>query len=202
MRIRSGWGRLGPVGAVVLAWTWAVVGCGDSPLGRVTTPGVETDVTVAPPERDEPEVPPAPGGDPVVGDTVPLGDAGGSVTVSAVEADVNAGRLFAAGRGKEYFAAEVKGCSGPTERGLSFEPWYFILQMTDKTVYDPGLGIKRPELRGGEVPAGGCLAGWVTFAIPEDAEPAFVVYEGSRQVKWRVPPAEGPGAERPGASGR
>jgi hypothetical protein len=174
----------GGAGVAALALALALAGCGESSPRKVAV--AQADV----PEEVKPEAPAAPTGDPVVGQTVPLGSAGGSVTVSAVEAEVNAGRLFAAKRGHEYYAAEVKACSGPTEKGLSFEPDFFILQMADKTVYDPGLGIKRPELRGGEVPAGGCLEGWITFMIPNDAEPAFVVYDGSRLVKWQVPPAE------------
>jgi hypothetical protein len=125
--------------------------------------------------------------DPVVGDAIPTG--AGSVAVLATDRFGSAGRLFNPPRGKEYFAAEVKACSGPRERGLSFAPGYFLLEMTDTTVADPTLGIKRPELRAGEVPAGGYLAGWVTFVIPEQAEPAFVVYDGSERLKWRIVPA-------------
>src|SRR5581483_7790922 len=53
----------------------------------------------------------------VVGDHVPLGDAGGSVTVEAIETGIDPGRLFAPPRGRQYFAAKVKGCAGPTEHG-------------------------------------------------------------------------------------
>jgi hypothetical protein len=31
----------------------------------------------------------------------------------------------------------------------------------------------------------------VTFTIPEKAEPAFVVYEGSARLKWRITPEKG-----------
>lgn len=112
---------------------------------------------------------PAPVANPVVGDTVPVGEAGGSVTVSAVEANVQAGRLFAPPAGRQYFAAQVRGCSGPTEEGLDLRPEYFSLQLADPTVREAGPGMK--ELSGGTVPAGGCREGWVTFTIPRGQEP-------------------------------
>ncbi|MGH9035221.1 MAG: hypothetical protein ACRD0O_05600, partial [Acidimicrobiia bacterium] len=83
----------------------------------------------------------------------------------------------------------------PREQGLSFAPGYFLLEMADTTVADPTLGIKRPELRSGVVPPGGCLAGWVTFTIAEEAEPAFVAYDGSQRLTWRIPAGE---ASKPG----
>jgi len=152
--------------------------CGGGPPSEVAAPGVEKPVPAAPAP-----VQPA---DPVVGDIVPAG--AGSVAVLSTDRFGSAGRLFNPPRGREYYAAEVKGCSGRNERGLTFSPGYFLLEMADKTVADPTLGIKRPELRTGEVPAGGCLSGWVTFTIAEAAEPAFVVYDGSERLKWRIPP--------------
>src|SRR5207237_3283301 len=90
-----------------------------------------------------------PKADPVVGDKVTVGSDGGSVTVSAVEDNVSAGRLFGAGEGMKYIAIEVKGCSGPNEKNLTFEPAYFLLRLDDGTVHDPGPGAKKPSLEGG-----------------------------------------------------
>ena len=151
--------------------------CGDDPPAQVAAPGVEEAVPVA--------AAPVRPANPVVGDVIPAG--AGSVAVLSTDRFGSAGRLFNPPRGREYYAAEVRACSGPKEKGLSFAPGYFILEMADKTVADPTLGIKRPELRAGEVPAGGCLSGWVTFTIAETAEPAFVAYDGSERLKWRIP---------------
>lgn len=181
--------------ALAIAVVLGVV-CGDSPPDEVAVPGVEEEPASIAPDEELPVQAVAPGADPAVGDTVAVGDAGGSVAVLATEADVNAGALFAAGRGKEYFAVQVRGCSGPTERGLSFEAGYFLLEMTDHSFANSTLPIKRPQLDGGEVPAGGCLEGWVTFTIPKKAKPAFVLYDGSNRLKWRIP------TEEPGGSGR
>ena len=120
-----------------------------------------------------------------------MGSDGGSVTVSAVEDNVSAGRLFGPGKGVKYVAAEVKGCSGPHEKGLSFEPGYFLLRLDDGTMHDHGPGAKKPELDGGTVPAGGCLAGWVTFTVPDGALPTGVVYDGSTRTTWTVPIPKG-----------
>jgi len=128
---------------------------------------------------------PAAKADLVVGDKVPTGD--GSVTVSAVEDNVSAGRLFGAGKGFKYIAAEVKGCSGPNEKNITFEPAYFLLRLDDGTIRDPGVDAKKPSLEGGTVPPGKCLSGWVTFTVPEGALPTGVIYDGSVRTAWTVP---------------
>ena len=132
----------------------------------------------------QPLAPPGAGpkGDPEVGDKVEMGSDGGSVTVSAVEDNVSAGRLFGAGEGQKYVAAEVKGCSGPNEKNITFEPAYFLLRLDDGTVRDSGPGAKKPSLEGGKVPPGKCLSGWVTFTVPEGALPAAVIYDGSSRT--------------------
>ena len=162
---------------VAVTLTLLGAACGQGTPTEVAAPGVEEAVS------ESPAVPVRPP-NPVVGDSIPAG--AGTVAVLATDRFGSAGRLFSPPRGREYFAAEVKACAGPKERGLSFAPAYFLLEMADRTVADTTLGIKRPELRAGEVPAGGCLAGWVTFVIPQEAEPAFVVYDGSERLKWRV----------------
>ena len=167
--------------AVVVVLGLLGAACGEGARPEVAVPGVEETASEAP---AVPVRPP----DPVVGDVIPAGT--GSVAVLVTERFGSAGRLFNPPKGKEYYAAEVKACAGPKERGLSFAPAYFLLEMADRTVADTTLGIKRPELRAGELPAGGCLAGWVTFLIPEEAEPAFVVYDGSERLKWRIAPPE------------
>jgi hypothetical protein len=125
--------------------------------------------------------------DPEVGDKVMVGDDGGSVTVSAVEDNVSAGRLFGAGEGNKYIAAEVKGCSGPNEKKISFEPGYFLLRLDDGTVHDPGAPAKKPSLEGGPIPAGKCLSGWVTFTVKSGALATAVIYDGSSRLTWTAP---------------
>ena len=125
--------------------------------------------------------------DPEVGDKVMVGNDGGSVTVSAVEDNISAGRLFGAGEGNKYIAAEVKGCSGPNEKKISFEPAYFLLRLDDGTVHDPGVPAKKPSLEGGTIPAGKCLSGWVTFTVKEGSLATGVIYDGSSRLTWTVP---------------
>ena len=125
--------------------------------------------------------------DPEVGDKVMVGNDGGSVTVSAVEDNISAGRLFGAGEGNKYIAAEVKGCSGPNEKKISFEPAYFLLRLDDGTVHDPGVPAKKPSLEGGTIPAGKCLSGWVTFTVKEGSLATAVIYDGSSRLTWTAP---------------
>src|SRR6185295_16151250 len=133
----------------------------------------------------------APEPDTVVGDKVKVGGDGGSVTVSAVEDNVSAGRLFGAGEGMKYIAVEVKGCSGPNEKNLTFEPSYFLLRLDDGTVHDPGPGAKKPSLEGGKMNPGKCLSGWVTYTVREGSLASAVIYDGSSRLTWGVPLAKG-----------
>jgi hypothetical protein len=133
----------------------------------------------------------APKPDTVVGDKVKVGSDGGSVTVSAVEDNVSAGRLFGAGEGQKYIAVEVKGCSGPNEKNLTFEPAYFLLRLDDGTVHDPGPGTKKPSLEGGKMASGKCLSGWVTYTVKDGSLASAVIYDGSSRLTWTVPPPKG-----------
>jgi hypothetical protein len=155
----------------------------------IQTAGAQTPLDLA--DTPKSDAGDAPKVDPAVGDKVTMGSDGGSVTVSAVEDNVSAGRLFGAGKGFKYIGAEVKGCSGPHEQNISFEPAYFLLKLDDGTMHDHGPGAKKPELEGGTVPAGKCLSGWVTFTVPDGALPTGVVYDGSTRTTWTVPAPKG-----------
>jgi hypothetical protein len=178
--------RIVRLGVVVAVSALIVAGC-----GKTTSREVAADAPVPGASSAAPATPPRPATqDHVVGDTVTLGS--GSVTVAETESAVQAGRLFNPPPGKEYFAASVRGCAGQSEEDVEFRPEYFFLQLADHSRYPAGLGMKKPELIGGTVPSGGCSKGWVTFTVPEDAQPVFVVYEGSESVKWAVPPPRKP----------
>jgi hypothetical protein len=131
------------------------------------------------------------GTDPEVGEKVKVGSDGGSVTVSAVEDNVSAGRLFGAGEGMKYIAVDVRGCAGPNEKNLTFQPSYFLLRLDDGTVHDPGPGTKKPSLDGGKMPPGKCLSGWVTYTVKDGSLPAAVIYDGSSRLTWTVPLPKG-----------
>ena len=187
IRTNRGWVRtglavlvIGVLGGGVLA----VAGGADKPR-KVTADGVAgaspAAATAPVPAPDPPKA------DPKVGDKVEMGSDGGSVTVSAVEDNVSAGRLFGAGEGQKFVGAEVKGCSGPNEKNITFEPAYFLLRLDDGTVRDSGPGAKKPSLEGGKVPPGKCLSGWVTFTVPSGALPTAVIYDGSSRTTWTVP---------------
>jgi len=214
MQIRTdgGWVRAGLAVLVagVLGGGVLAAACGTTPPHKVTADGVTgtsqpaaakpLDLAATPIASDD-----GPKADPVVGGKIAVGSDGGSVTVSAVEDDVSAGRLFGAGKGFKYIAAEVKGCSGPHEKDLTFEPNYFLLRLDDGTMHDHGPAAKKPELEGGTVPVGRCLSGWVTFTVPDGALATAVVYDGSSRLSWTVPLPKGAKATttttgRPGAT--
>jgi hypothetical protein len=205
MQIRTdrGWIKAGL--AVLVAGTLgggvvAVTGLGpggpkkvtaDGMTGKALPPGPPAEkgfdlAAAAPLEGQEP-----PKSDIVVGEKVKVGSDGGSVTVMAVEDGVNPGRLFGAGEGMKYIAVEVKGCSGPNEKNLTFEPSYFLLRLDDGTVHDPGPGVKKPSLDGGKMPSGKCLSGWVTYMVKDGGLATAVIYDGSSRLTWTVPLPKG-----------
>lgn len=165
------------------------VACGGSGSDSDEAAAVESG-EVAPDEVILPEPVPetTPPGPRRVGDVVPVG-AGGQLAVLDVEDDVNAGALFHPDRGKRYFAVEVKGCAGPNEEDLSFEPEYFGLRLEGGSVTVPGLGVRKPDLRGGTLSDGSCLSGWITYSIPDKVEAIGVVYNGASFFEWEIPPA-------------
>jgi hypothetical protein len=203
MQIRTDEGSRGWIRAGLAVVVSGVLGGGVLTIARdTTTPRKTTADGVAAPRNsaaaDKPLdlAGPAPAGeapraDPVVGDKVDVGSDGGSVTVMAVEDNVSAGRLFGAGPGQKYFAAEVKGCAGPHEKDIVFDPGWFMVRLDDGTMRDHGPGAMKPELDGGPVPAGRCLSGWVTFTVPEGAYATGVVYDGSSRLVWTVPLPKG-----------
>jgi hypothetical protein len=198
-RTDRGWIRAGLAVLVsgVLGGGVLAAACGTTPPHRVMADGVTGPPKSAPAAALDLSATPAgsgdvaPKGDPVLGDKVLMGSDGGSVTVSATEDNVSAGRLFGAGKGFKYIAAEVKGCSGPNEKKITFEPAYFLLKLDDGTMRDHGAGAKKPELAGGTMSPGKCLSGWVTFTVPDGALPTGVVYDGSSRTTWTVPLPKG-----------
>ena len=194
MEVRSRFSGFAGFGRIALV-ALAAAGCGRGGPEKLATSGIaagrpKSTAPVRPPAPPTPPtVPVVSDAAPVLGDTVAVGNDGGTVAVSAVEANVSAGRLFSAPAGKEYYAVLVKACSGPTEQGLGFSPRFFTLQVTDATAYDADSG---------EVPAGGCREGWVTFIVPEKAQGASVIYDGSRRLRWTIPPPHSGKANGPG----
>lgn len=192
MQIRGdrGWIRAGMavlVAGVLGGGVLVAAGGGAGKSRRVTADGVVGASPAAAVEAEALRPPEPPEADPVVGEKVEMGSDGGSVTVIAVEDDVSAGRLFGAGKDQKYVAAEVKGCSGPNEKNITFEPAYFLLRLDEGTIRDTGPAAKKPSLEGGTIPAGRCLSGWVSFAVPDGALPTAVIYDGSSRTTWTVP---------------
>lgn len=189
-RTDRGWIRAGMavlVAGVLGGGVLVAAGGGTGKPRQVTADGVAGASPAGAVEAEALRPPEPPKPDPVVGDKVEMGSDGGSVTVVAVEDDVSAGRLFGAGEDQKYVAAEVRGCSGPNEKNITFEPAYFLLRLDDGTIRDTGAGAKKPSLEGGTIPAGKCLSGWVTFTVPDGALPTAVIYDGSSRTTWTLP---------------
>ena len=163
------------VGVAFPALATLAVACGSTPQNLASK---RTVITTEVPAEDRPE------GHHAIGDTVTIGH--GSVTVVAVEDNVDAGRLFAPPRGSRYTAAEVRGCAGPTEAGVAFHAAYFALRLADHTEHDGDTGVKKPSLRPDTIHPGGCSDGWVSFVVPVRATPSAVVYHGSDDVTWTL----------------
>jgi hypothetical protein len=189
-RTDRGWIRAGMavlVAGVLGGGVLVAAGGGTGKPRQVTADGVAGASPAGAVEAEALRPPEPAKDDPVVGEKIEMGSDGGSVTVVAVEDNVSAGRLFGAGDRQKYIAAEVKGCSGPKEKNITFEPAYFLLRLDDGTIRDTGVGAKKPSLEGGTIPAGKCLSGWVTFTVPDGALPTAVIYDGSSRTTWTMP---------------
>jgi hypothetical protein len=109
-----------------------------------------------------------------IGEQVPT--AGGNLLeVVSYDPAVGGGRV----------AAEVDGCSSPTAPArLGSDTFY--LELADGAEIASVGGGKQPELISIDLKPNTCARGWVTFELPTNGIPAYVVFRGSSIVRWSV----------------
>ena len=87
-----------------------------------------------------------------------------------------------------FAVVDVEGCAGsnPPQGAFGIEPGDFRIQMVDEFHWHPTSITKEPALQETTLTANDCVRGNVTFLIQQDAEPAFVVFGGSVNIRWAI----------------
>ena len=125
-------------------------------------------------------------------DTFPMGTKvahgdGSSVQVYSYEQPVQSeNRFLTAPAGSEYGVADVEVCAG-SSTPASYNPLGFSAQTPDDRVHEATIGARYPSFGSGDIPAGGgCVRGWVTFAVPTGPPASWIVwkYPGWSQATW------------------
>lgn len=110
----------------------------------------------------------------------------GSVLVDAFEAAV-AGVTATPYPGDNFTAVEVEACGGPhADASTGVTTARFHLQIGRFSVR-PVAPQRQPALRDTPLRPGQCVRGWLTFELPQGARPAYVVFQGSEVIGWRLP---------------
>lgn len=152
--------------------------------GQAASPTRQSTVQPSPPPASTPEF--------GVGDTLDAGSL--ELTLHAYDAAVSASSEFLSPEPGSVFAAiDVEGCTDANLTGsASLNPFDFRLQLPDNQRLNSSIAAVEPSLNHTELLADDCVRGFVTFQVPEDIVPQYVVYEGRSPsfdpivLKWLV----------------
>ena len=88
-----------------------------------------------------------------------------------------------------FAVVDVEGCAGsnPPQGVVGIEPIEFRIQRADEFHWHPTSITKEPALQETTLTPNECVRGYVTFLIQQEAEPAFVLFGGSANLKWTIP---------------
>ena len=88
-----------------------------------------------------------------------------------------------------FAVVDVEGCAGsnPPQGVVGIEPIEFRIQRADEFHWHPTSITKEPALQETTLTPNECVRGYVTFLIQQEAEPAFVLFGGSANLKWAIP---------------
>ena len=89
--------------------------------------------------------------------------------------------------GDVFVAVDAEGCAGPTaDEKTGISPQLFYLQI-GRIPYYPVDPVRQPALHTTALAPGGCTRGWITFEIPPNKKPEFVLFKSTRVTAWRLP---------------
>jgi uncharacterized protein DUF4352 len=92
--------------------------------------------------------------------------------------------------GYELSAIDVEAYAGsnPEDYLDHIQSSDFKLQMQDSIRLTPALSVKKPALLNNPLDHGDNIRGWISFEVPKDEKPKFVVYSRRQSVvKWAIP---------------
>lgn len=111
--------------------------------------------------------------------------AGNIVTVYSYVSPVSSTR--SAGAGMIFSAADVKACGGPhADARTGVSRVQFALETPDQTGWPSVDPVKAPALRATTLGPNKCERGWITFRLPANQKPQYLVLLSSNLVKWRI----------------
>lgn len=111
--------------------------------------------------------------------------AGNLVTVFSYASPVQGARAPAAGM--IFSAADIQACAGPhASVGTVVSRSQFALETPDQTGWASVDAVKTPALQQTSLNKGQCARGWITFQLPVDKKPQYVVLISSNIVKWKI----------------
>lgn len=186
------------VGIILLALTWAGCTAPDAPSS--TPSGNES--TQASSGQTKPQKPQKPAKEKTqekttqkqqdfkVGDTAYFQDS--KVTVISYMPNMQPTNEFLQPKaGTQYAAIDVEGCANQDAANqVTLNPFDFQLVMPDNTRLQPSFGGPEPALNHGNLLAGDCLRGYVTFEVPQGQSPKAVLYakmiSNKQPTKWTI----------------
>lgn len=98
-----------------------------------------------------------------------------SLIVHSMEDPTPGGQFFKPKAGFRWIALDVTITAAQNE--VAYNPFYAKLKLADNTEVSTTIGGKEPDLQSGKLTAGDSVRGWLTFEIPESAQPAQFIYE-------------------------
>ena len=89
--------------------------------------------------------------------------------------------------GDAFGAADVEACAGPTaDANTGVSTVRFHLQI-GKFTLRPTTPVKLPALQDGVLAANQCARGWLTFEFPQGSKPAYIIFQSTKVIGWRIP---------------
>lgn len=180
--------RFRVVAAAAVALSTALAGCGSKDNDRIPAAAsltIDTATTLT-------STTTTPGGNSSVGPaigSVPGTDGDGTLhgvgeAVSTANGNtVKLRGIDTTGAGPARYATDIEICATQVAR---VAPSQFTLELANGSAV-PAVGDGRqPALAGGDVAAGACSGGWVTFQLPPDQPAVALVFRGSSVIRWSL----------------
>lgn len=91
--------------------------------------------------------------------------------------------------GDIFIAFDIEGCAGPNaDQNTGITAGLFYLQIDPKhPPYAPVDPVRQPALHDTALAPGRCARGWVTFEVPKDLKPAYILFRGPPRTAWHLP---------------
>lgn len=117
----------------------------------------------------------------------PVDTSKGSIVVHAFVAPIPASAATPF-PGDVFAAADVEACGGPhADATTGITPARIHLQVGRYSIPPSATPQRQPALRDSPLAPGHCVRGWVTFELPQGARPAYVIFQGTEVIGWRIP---------------